>query len=153
MRAFAVSRKPVRRDQSPFAVGRSRRPGLLQIDSVPQLAGHLSMALIERLAVVGVLAQPHLPAPAQANLEKPVGIGKRLAGESHDVAGALPERGFGLLKIVNSSGDDDGRAMAARPNRGADPRRGLQISPVGSDGVQVVAGHTFVTARSGVWIR
>ena len=38
-------------------------PGLVQILPVPELTGHLAVALIERLAVVGVLAEPHFARP------------------------------------------------------------------------------------------
>src|SRR6185436_5113060 len=49
---------PDRRDQPALAVGRHRDSRLVELDAIPQLAGDLLVLLVERLAVVRVLAAP-----------------------------------------------------------------------------------------------
>src|SRR4051794_26671623 len=92
-RAGAPMRHPLpsprRRRQPPLAIRRAPDTRLIECLAIPQLAGYLPMALVERFAVVGVQAQSHLRAVAGRHLAEPVRIGEGLAREADDV-GLLP---------------------------------------------------------------
>ncbi len=67
------------------------------------------MALVQRLAVIGIQAEAHIGAAAFANFQKPIRIGQRLAGESDDVGRAAAQRMLGLIKMMYAAGEHDGR--------------------------------------------
>src|ERR1700737_4631440 len=90
--------------QPPLTIRGQSDPRLIERFPIPQLAGHLAMALVERFAVVGIQAQAHLRAVTRNNLAEPIGIGKRLPRETDDV-GLLPGKTrLGLLKAVDATG-------------------------------------------------
>ncbi len=53
------------RQQPAFAVSGQHHSRLIKIDPVPKLAGDLAMALIQRLAVIGIQAETHRGAATQ----------------------------------------------------------------------------------------
>src|SRR3546814_6401499 len=60
---------------------------------------HFAMALIERLAVIRVHAQPYFRASAAAHLREPVRIRERLSREADDVGLARDQHGLRLLEV------------------------------------------------------
>src|SRR5829696_8933360 len=89
---------PRRREEAAAAVGGERDAGLREPLAVPELAGDLLVRLVERFAVVGVGAAPHLRAAPLAGLEEPVGVRERLARGADDVGVAAPQNLLGQLE-------------------------------------------------------
>ena len=86
------------------------------------------MALIERLAIIGIGAQPHLIAATQSHLAEPVRIGKRLACEADDVGMSCREQRFGLRKVVNAARDHDRHLQIPGVQAGAHVRGRRKIA-------------------------
>src|SRR5207247_2548674 len=92
-------RPPGRRPQPSLAVERHPNVALARRDvTVPELARHLLVALIEALAVVRELAASHLGPEAEPDLPEPVGVGERLTGGADEVGLAAAENALGLLE-------------------------------------------------------
>ena len=87
--------------------------GLVERLSVPQLARHLLVHLVEALAVVGERAPADLVAAPEPHLQEPVGIRKRLPRRADDVGRAGREDLLRLLEGVDAPGHDD-RASRSR---------------------------------------
>ena len=102
-----------RRKQSAFAVGGEHDSGFIKMGSIPKLAGDLAMALVQRLAVIGVQAQTHTRAAAFANFQKPIRIRQCLAGESDYVRCTDVQRLFRLIKMMYAAGEHDGRVESS----------------------------------------
>src|ERR1044071_3437436 len=82
---------PGGRDEPALAVAGERDVGRVELLAIPQLARHLFVLLIERLAVVGELTAADLLAAALAHLEEPVGVGQTLTRRCDDVGVAALE--------------------------------------------------------------
>src|SRR5919205_240816 len=100
---------PLRRQEAAAAVACERDAGLVEALAIPELAGDLLVRLVERLAVVGVVAAAHLGAPARQRLEEPVGVGQRLARGADDVRVAAPQKLLGQLERADAARGDDRR--------------------------------------------
>ena len=116
-------RLPGGRGQPPPSVLRERHLGIVRFEaSVPQLAGHLLVPLVETLAVVRELAAAHEVAVAQPDLAEPVGVG--------EASGARPRRCRPRLAPGCPPPDRRStRRRSSRPGRGARPRGGPPGSP------------------------
>src|SRR6185436_5871474 len=98
-----------RRDQPALAVGRERDARGVELIAIPQLARHLLVLLVERLAVVGELTATDLGATALPDLGEPVGVGEALARRCDDVGLAAREQLLGLAELADPAGGDHRR--------------------------------------------
>src|SRR5437868_324890 len=86
---------PARRDEAALAVAGERDVGRIERIAIPQLARHLLVLLVERLAVVGELAAPDLAAAALADLAEPVRVREALARRCDEVGVAARQDRLG----------------------------------------------------------
>src|SRR6185312_11839691 len=94
----------------------------------------------------------NLPAAAEAHLEKPVGIGERLARGGDDVGLAGGEDRFGLIEAVDAAGDDGGRVEPRGAHGvayGGDERN---LAAERAALVGDIARHALVAALAGVGV-
>src|SRR4029079_3994859 len=92
------SRLPSRRQQSSPSVINRRDFWFVKIHSIPKLTGHRSMRLIEGLAIICVGAASHFFPASEFYFHDPIGIGKRLAREPHDICLTVSQNCFGLCE-------------------------------------------------------
>src|SRR5262249_37873849 len=114
---------------------------------------HLAVALIQRLAIVGVQTQAHLRAIARKYFAEPVRVGQCLARETDNVSLLLNEAAFCLLEVMDDARHDHGGLETPFSYGCAYSSGGPQVSPKGSRRVGVVGGHAFISAAAGVGIR
>src|SRR3954462_14548641 len=119
--------QPARGDQPALAVAGERDVRRIELFAIPQLAGHLLVLLIERLAVVGELAAPDLVAAALAQLAEPVGVGKALARGRDDVGLAALENLLGLGELADAAGGDHRGLEPSAADRRADRPRQADV--------------------------
>src|SRR5579871_4660635 len=111
------------------------------------------MALVQRLTIVRVHAQPYLFAVSAGYFSKPVRIGQRLPGESYDVSSFRSQTRFGLLEIMDTPCRDHRRHQPLLPERRANPCRCGKISTKRPDLIGVIRRHALVAAAACVRIR
>src|SRR5262249_17118356 len=144
---------PGRRLEPTLAVERHPNVALARRDvTIPELARHLLVALIEALAVVRELAASHLAPEAEPDLPEPVGVGERLTRGADEVGLAAAENALGLLERMDASAGHDGRHVTGRAN-GAANRGGQRHVP--SERPPLVAEHrrhALVAGDAGVGI-
>src|SRR5512132_2058523 len=102
-RTDGILPQPPRRHEPPPSGGIELDVRLVEGFAIPQLAGDLLVLLIERLAVVGVFAAPHLGAAAELDLEEPIGVGQGRARHADDVGVSVREDGLGLLECADAA--------------------------------------------------
>src|SRR5829696_4726757 len=116
--SFIIS--PYRRQEAAAAVRAERDAGLPQPLTIPELTRDLLVRLVERFAVVGVGAAAHLRAAPRERLQKPVGVGERLAGGADDVRVAAPQNLLGQLERADAARGHDGCPEARAVHRALD---------------------------------
>jgi hypothetical protein len=94
---------PARWGEAALAVGGELGVGGIEIFAIPELAGDLTVSLVEGLAVVGIEAEANFVATAAGNFAEPIRVGERLPGEADDVGSAVGQDGFGLLEVVDAA--------------------------------------------------
>src|SRR4051794_36312368 len=92
---------PVGRQQPTLTIARKAHARLVECLTIPQLARHFTVPLVEGLAIVCVQARTYLCAESSAHLAKPVRVGERLAREPDDVATTVTQRCLCLLEAVD----------------------------------------------------
>src|SRR5262245_48325740 len=143
---------PLRGREPPAAVWGQRDAGRAETLLVPQLTGDGFVFLVQAFAIVVVRADADRSTLAAGELEKPVGIGERLARRADDVAGALGQQALGRLKIVDAAGANDRRAKPGSADRAADPRGWPDVASKRPAFIGDVLGHAFIAARPGVGV-
>ena len=111
------------------------------------------MALVKRLAVVGIQAKAHIGAAAFANLQKPIRIGQRLAGEANDIRRAAAQRLLGLIKRCMPPESTMGVLNPAWRHFRPDPGTRIDIAAKRPDRVPIRRRHALIAAASGVGVR
>ena len=110
------------------------------------------MFLVQALAVVGVLAQPHLGTAAQPHFLEPVRVRQGLPGKADDIRLVLLQQRFGLGEGMDAAGHDHRGAVAGRPHRGANRGGGFDVAAIGAELIGDITGHALVTADAGVGV-
>src|SRR5690606_16708242 len=126
--------------------------GAVREVTIPELAGHFLVLLVEALAVVRVDAAPHRAAVAELDLEPPIGVGERLPRGGDDVAGTLAQRALGEVERADAARRDDRRLESRGAQRAADRRGEREIAAERAARVAAHGRHALVAARARVGI-
>src|SRR5260370_20869344 len=98
---------PLWRKQSPPPITGHRDAGFVQLLSIPELAGYLSMRLIQSFAIIGVSAATHVIATSQSHFSKPIGIGDCLARHATNIHVTALQNWFRLVERRYPAGRND----------------------------------------------
>src|ERR1041385_181291 len=104
---------PWRQQTSPAIFGQ-RDVRLIKIFSIPKLARHLTMRLIQSFTVVRVSTASHFHAAPEFHFAKPSGMGEGLARHANNVCVTTSENRFSLVECRDAAGGH---------NRRREPRR------------------------------
>src|ERR1700730_554521 len=137
-------------DQTALAIGGQHDARFIQRLSIPELARHFAVTLIQRLAIVGVYAYAYFIAAAGGDFGKPVGIGQRLASQPDNIRRALGKCPLGLLEMMDAARQHDGRGESGRTNPRSYSRGRIDVAAKGSYGVRKIGGHAFIAAAARV---
>src|SRR5690606_35617802 len=135
------------------AVGGERDVGRVQLLAIPQLAGHLLVLLVERLAVVRELAATDLGGAAGPDLRELVRIRERLPRGRDEVRVAALEDRLGLREVADAARGHDRRLEAGLAHRAADRRRERDVATKRPALVGVDRRHALVAGAAGVRVR
>ena len=100
---LGVGGRPIGRNQAALAVVRALNRGVVEVVAIPQLACHLFVLLIKPFAIIGVLAHLNTGPMPVSYLARPVGVGQRLTGHTHDIAHLLLDGVFRLFKVMDAA--------------------------------------------------
>src|SRR5207302_10575552 len=117
------------RNESSFAIVAHCDFSLIEIHSIPKLARHLLVHLIEPFAVVRKDAPSNLVSMPQSHLQKPIRVGKRLPSGRYDISFAAFKNTLGLFESCDASRCYNGCVEARLIHRAFDRSRKWNVSP------------------------
>src|SRR5258707_15242327 len=100
---LSLSLLPTRREQTPAPIRGQLYSRVVELLSVPELAGPLSMRLIQGFAVICVRATPNIFAVSGSHFYKPIGIGQGLSRQAGDIGVTAVNNCFRLFEGRDSS--------------------------------------------------
>src|SRR5260370_9460117 len=100
---LSLSLLPTRREQTPAPIRGQLYSRFVEFLSIPELAGHLSMRLIQSFAVICVGATPNIFAVSGSHFYKPIGIGQGLSRQAGDIGVTAVNNYFRLFEGRDSS--------------------------------------------------
>src|SRR5215216_2231846 len=103
----------MRRLEPPTTLINRRNPPLIQLNTIPQLARHRSMRLVEGFTIIRVSTTPDFITTPKLHFHKPIRVRERLARHADNISVSVAQYLFSLLKRRYSPRGNNRRVEAS----------------------------------------